>query len=406
MPTFKKEYIKRTIILLMFFSLFPPATIMYLEPFSYLYMILNYSKCILILILFWKQNVRIKKEYLAILFFFIVLTLSSILGDLDITSLINNFFKIFGIYVICERYMDENPREFMFIGYLYFFLNLFFNDILMLFNHKGLFYVINSNGHIWYHFLAQKNSFSMFCFPLLVFSIVCYQNNIISKKLLLSAIVIACIPPIITKSVTTIIGIVVFVLILILLELNINFIYQKKLWIALIVILLVFQILFTFLLNTEIIQYIVINILHKDATLSGRTMIFSAAHELIGNNFLIGKGNGKDGYYFYVKVQQYKSGSIMWAHNTSLDLLVQGGILLLLSYYNIVYRAVKGLISEKLTKESIVIFSAMCVYLTMGLAERFDFRIDSYLILALAGCFGKLKFAGRESQRILKNERR
>ncbi len=70
-------------------------------------------------------------------------------------------------------------------------------------------------------------------------------------------------------------------------------------------------------------------------------MIWDSAHELIGKHPILGMGNGKNGSYYYCVVGDYEQGSIMWAHNTSLDLLTQGGLLLLASFYCIVILSIK-----------------------------------------------------------------
>ena len=103
-------------------------------------------------------------------------------------------------------------------------------------------------------------------------------------------------------------------------------------------------------------------------------------------------GNGKNGSYYYCVVGDYEQGSIMWAHNTSLDLLTQGGILLFLSFYGIVFCTMKKLLGtkKKIEKENMIFIIVFIIYCIMGYTERFGFRMDLYIILGFAYSFAKI----------------
>ena len=85
-------------------------------------------------------------------------------------------------------------------------------------------------------------------------------------------------------------------------------------------------------------------------------------------------GNGKNGSYYYCIVGDYKQGSIMWAHNTSLDLLTQGGVLLFVAFYGIVVNSIKKLFKARVFIEN--------GHIRMLLQELW--RRNSWLIMQLA----------------------
>ena len=177
-----------------------------------------------------------------------------------------------------------------------------------------------------------------------------------------------------------------------------DIIRSKRLWIAILVVVCAMQPIFTYVFRTELVQHIVIDYLHKDATLSGRAMIWDSAHKLIAKHPLLGMGNGKDGSYYYCIVGDYEQGSIMWAHNTSLDLLTQGGILLFVAFYGIVINSIKKLFRAKglIEKDNMIFVVMFLIYCIMGYTERFSFRMDLYLILGMAFSFTKAVIAYNE----------
>ena len=81
----------------------------------------------------------------------------------------------------------------------------------------------------------------------------------------------------------------------------------------------------------------------------------------------------------------------MWAHNTGLDLLTQGGILLLTLFYGIVVASIGKLFrtSKYIKKDNMIFVSMLFIYCIMGYTERFGFRMDLHLILGAAFSYAK-----------------
>lgn len=368
-----------------------PAYFIYGDFFTTLYPIIRYGRCVLsiyfILQCIYKRKYKIELLHLMILLFCLTLLFSSLLGDLNLVSWINSTLQIIGCFAFADYYKNR-LNSVIKIGFWYFYLVLVVNNILMLLHPRYLFIVYNELGNQLYHFASSKNAFSMFCFPLLLFSHLAYEKRIIGKTQLVVSIVQAAFGPIRALSATSSVSILLFEGIMILKKRDI--IRSKKLWISVLIIVCAMQLIFTYIFRTEFVQHIVIDYLHKDATLSGRAMIWDSAHELIGKHPILGMGNGKNGSYYYCVVGDYEQGSIMWAHNTSLDLLTQGGLLLLASFYCIVILSIKKLFNtiKYIEQENMIFITMFFVYCIMGYTERFDFRMDLYLILGLVVSFG------------------
>ena len=252
--------------------------------------------------------------------------------------------------------------------------------------------VKNELGNQHYHFLTSKNTFSMYSFSMLLFGHLCYEKKYIKKPLLWLSILAAVYPIVIVKSMTSIICFVFFEVSVLLMTNKMNRIFNVKFWMYLIIILSALQLIFTYIFEIDIIQHIVVNYIGKDPTLSGRTLLYNAAHELIRNHWLLGMGNGENGYYYYTVAPGYTTGGIMWAHNTSLDLLTQGGIVLFVLFYMIIARAFKYIFKKKkFDNISLIIVCIFTTYIIMGFTERFDFRYDLHLVIAMAAIIRSLK---------------
>lgn len=383
-----------TILIFIFFYMYiTPAYFLYEDPFVFLYPVIRYGRCILSIYFFlqcmYQRKYKIGQLYLTIISFCFILLFSSFLGDLNLASWVNNTFQIIGCFAFADYYKNRIDSIIK-IGFRYFFVVLVVNNFLMMLHPLYLFIIHNELGNQWYYFAASKNQFSMFCFPLLVFSYLAYEKRMIGKFILVVSILQAAIPPIFAISVTSLVSVVLFVTIMTLKEKKI--IRSKKLWISMLVIVCAMQLIFTYVFRTELIQHIVIDYLHKDATLSGRAMIWDSAHKLIAKHPILGMGNGKNGSYYYCIVGDYEQGSIMWAHNTSLDLLTQGGVLLIIAFYGIVINSIKKLFRSKMyiKKDSMIFVTMFLIYSIMGYTERFGLRMDLYLILGLAFSFAKV----------------
>ncbi|WP_156923007.1 O-antigen ligase family protein [Eubacterium xylanophilum] len=381
-------------ILLLYFA---PSIIMYSEPFSYLYDFVKYIRCGIcfgfIVLGASRSYLKINLVKYSLLLFFLSLFISSALGDLNIFSWINTTLSILGIYYIIEYYGKKDIYAFLYYAYLYFLVLLLINDFFMIVSPGELIIVKNQLGNQPFYFLTSKNTFAMFSFPLLLLSNLCYEIKIIRGIDLMMSVGLAIFPIIVVHSVTSLVCIVLFELALIFLSKKVERIFSAKFWKNLLIVLSIFQIAFTFIFRSKAVQYIIITLLKKDPTLSGRSLLFDSAHQLISNHFILGMGNGMDGYYYYTVSPEYETGGIMWAHNTSLDLLTQGGIILFILFYIVMFFSFSKIFKKKkrINRISLVIVCMLVAYTLMGFTERFEFRYDLHFLFAIASISWKIK---------------
>ena len=95
-------------------------------------------------------------------------------------------------------------------------------------------------------------------------------------------------------------------------------------------------------LSNSHVQAFIVNVLHKDATLSGRTILWAGALKMIGQKPLLGYG----GYYEYGRFNTSKLYTYS-CHTPYLQLMIDGGILLFAVFVLITFRAFRQMKNKK-----------------------------------------------------------
>lgn len=384
--------------LLLLFSLicfFPPSILVNNPKFYYIYLPFKYGYVAVVILLVTLRTAKSKgmliihKTSILIIVMFASLLLSSLLGEFSVSIFVRNSFKVLGVFIITTEMIEKSYDDFISYCFVFFTVILLVNNVEMIFTPNGMFFYMNGLGRNASYILATKNNFTTFSLPDIILGFLSYYRGLIKKRTLLFAVVMALFPPIVAHSMTTTFGLLFMLLIIALYETQI--IKRNSTWIFLMVALAIFQIVFTYHNDIRIITYLT-NVIMKKSIADSRMMLWNAAHDMISRNFLFGKGNGKDGFYFYTVAGKYSVGNIMWAHNTSLDILTQGGILLFTSYYVLLCNVVKRpfVVSKVIKGEGAILLAGICCFLLMGTTERYEFRTEFYFLLAIIASYSVL----------------
>lgn len=115
----------------------------------------------------------------------------------------------------------------------------------------------------------------------------------------------------------------------------------------------------------EMFKFIIVDILHKNMSISNRTTIWSYYIALIAKNIILGYGTTNEGGLMNW------NGTVWYAHNQILDIFVQGGVLAFVAFCIMVMISKKHI--DKSNTETIKgIFNTMLfAYLIIGIAEHF-----------------------------------
>ncbi len=305
---------------------------------------------LIILLLFFSQK-KISKLQLSIILFIFLLFISTTLYSHDFWFFIKLYFNFMIISIYTELLIKTNLEKFLkCISFLIFNL-IFINSITVLIYPNGLH---NIDG---YYFLGYDNS-TVITVVLGIFVMIIashYFKNRISFLTYL-AIIIALLTYIDVWAVSCMIAmslLIFFVIFIYKRNTLKTFINFKLLFIFFII--LFFSIVIFRLQDT--FSYLIVDVFHRDMTFTGRTYIWDRCLYYIKDNFLLGLGVENYDTRYLVK-------NIYHAHSTFLNILLEGGIIGLLSYLNI-FRVVGTKLKDVINNEyaKIVTFSLFIYFI-------------------------------------------
>ncbi len=236
-------------------------------------------------------------------------------------------------------------------------------------------------------FIGGKNALSVFLIPSIFILILnsLEKNDRLTKITFL--LIVLCLATIIMGTSGT--GIVASASAIVLLLVARKFQPNKFIYLTVILSLYALFLVFTeFFLNTNAWLNFV-NILGKNSTLTSRTTIWQIVSELIKENWLFGAGRGVE--FGYVNTW---GGDVSHseAHNFILEILMCSGIVGLILYGTLFFKAVKRL-DMSITKHKII-FIALCVLLINGLTES---TVNNFLVITILGIACRYATTGKES---------
>ena len=138
------------------------------------------------------------------------------------------------------------------------------------------------------------------------------------------------------------------------------------------------------------------DLLGKDSTLTARTTIWNIAEGLIKENWLFGAGRGVE--LSYVNTWGERQ-TIYEAHNFILEILMEGGIVALLLFGTLFFKAVKHLNLDDAKHR--IVFIALCVLLINGLTES---TVNGFLVMILLSMACRYATESRNKRFRIENE--
>lgn len=134
--------------------------------------------------------------------------------------------------------------------------------------------------------------------------------------------------------------------------------------------------------------------LGKESTLTSRTAIWSAAKEVISENWLFGSGRGTP--ITYVSTWGMTR-TIREAHNFVLEILLEGGFFAFALYFSLLAKAVALLDLDDMKNR--IVFIALCVLLINGLTES---TLNNFFVIIMLGI--ACRYAAENRGKLLQNE--
>ena len=369
----KKTYNKTSIIktifyILLLFSFFEPGFLEYCYPsISTIYTAFRYISFIIItfLILSSKSFSRI---IIHITVYLLVLFVSSIINSLSTIEALNICVRLLTICLVTDYGIRKDTKNFLNAICIVLNILIIYNFITLMLYPQGMY--TNSTGYTKNWVLGYKNTHILYIIPAIILNYV--RKNYNKEKLSIFdyiIILISLVSTLIVNNSTGIVGIILLLGIILFPNIYNNtkifnsknyFVSYISLYIGIVVMRL-----------QNIFKFLIVDMLHKDLTFTGRIYIWDKVIEAIKAKPILGYGNS---------MYQYSINTFT-THNTLLDVVYKTGIIGLIIYILLLIRAVKQLYIYRKTTISKILSIGLLIYFIMMITEAYSMIYYLYIIV-------------------------
>lgn len=386
----KSYRIKTFIYMLVLFPFFVPLIFTYIFPtipVAYIFTWVKAGIGLTALIIYLKiYRMKISKGVMSVIGFALVYILISLVTTIkyDFTFL----FAITIVGVVCLFETSIQKEDWTIIRALFYllFILCLINLICIIIFPSGIINVfmksVQSKSGEWtwdmyrrVNFLEGDNAFMQYIMPLWLSSAILYHKNHIKRRYYIICLGVINANVILIWSVTSMIG----VAILDIASLLIFYKNKKNLSFNKIAITLIILNVLVVILNVQsYFGSIMADVFGKDVSLTGRTEIWQRALSMFSESPIYGYGSGKQIYIVPI------NGVDTAPHNFILALLLQGGIILLVTFCYFFYESCHYR-NEKLQIVQIL-YAAVLAYGVMCIAETHFLSYGFWITLSVVNC--------------------
>lgn len=365
----RKVYKKNIIInFILLVFLFEPNILVKYPIYNNLFIVGGVISFLNIFIIYIKKHIKLNKMMLFFILFMALNILSTVINNGDVLKIGYVAMTTVALFLYAKYFYDnENIDEFINMLYKIFTLYLTINLVLYIFKPQGI-----SDKFPGIYFLGIRTRFTEYVISCILLAYINYKNKIISKKKMSLSIAIALINIFIHNVTTAYIGImcsIVFYYFLI------NFVrknnYIKFNWLA--IVIYVFIILIVFARVQIYFEFLIVDILGKDLTFTGRTYIWDSALQIIKkSNIIFGNGCPDNGNFVPY------GGALYQAHNEFIQIIYESGLIgiwLFLLFINAILKSHK----YDTSKIDIIIVSVVYALMVMMISEIYSYYIAAYI---------------------------
>lgn len=321
-----------------------------------------------LILYFWYK--KTDKLVLAVMLFFFTLFFSTIINNKSIVYFMKIYVPLIGCILYLNMMQKYSINKFVrnLSVFLYSMIILNFISVLL-----G-----NTNEFERMYFLGYDNSFAPFIsissIILAYFSLWKY-GKLKSKYWFINIItIVSCF--MITSSNATFIAflLIIFDMFMIFKLYNKKFVAKNLNLKNYLIFSLVIFILIVLLRFQDFFSYIIIDVLNRDLTFTGRTFIWDRTIEFIKQNLIVGYGVED------FELRTFTKG-IFHAHSNYLNILLEGGIISFMVYLNI-FRVIWDKIKNNISKISIIVLSfGVLIFFVMSTIEYYSRNYILYILL-------------------------
>ena len=345
--------------------------------FSQYVSIFNILKCFMWAILLFMLVIRKKKmgTFCVVLHCFWLIFLGCILSVEFTIKGINTwlvpFCSVCGFCVLLSLYSEKVVTA---VFFKYCYLMSIINLILLFVMPGGFAFQLTafdglSKYDTYSNFISTDNTYAPFLLCFLLSGELCKKQ--IPQRRYITMWIIAILSVLRIWSATCLIGLAMYMVILYSKSIRrvLGRITIRKIAIAFVVIF----VLIYYLRIQNLFSVILVGILGKDLSLTGRVGLWSKAIEMIKEKWVTGWGNENNGaiilrdYYYW------------YAHNIVLDILLQGGCVTLLAFMGVLgslTKQIKGYLNDERVR---ICLNVMIIFMIINLTESYFSTIYFYI---------------------------
>lgn len=354
-----------------------------------IYMVLHIITCIATILAYMIRG-RISKINIMITLYYAYQIVITIIRQGDVSSLLSVSLGFVCICLFSEMFFEKNGIDFINILSLVLEIYVYINFLTLIVYPNGIYKTVSTdNPNNW--FLGYKNQLINFILPVLCFSIInLYYNKKQSKVHKTFRMLFLYSVAITTSFVLWSAGTMVVVFLMVMFLAFHKFFNPK--WFNfrncfVVNCAMTFSIVVLRVQNA--FSFIIVDVLGKDITFTGRTFIWDKALRYVYENPIF--GNGVEFYSFrYIKMRMdstWLTGyAALHSHCRFLEVVYRGGVILLAIYVFILVMTVKSLMAFKNTMFSKTLAISIFAYMTGMMTEMYEYSPLFFVMIVISCC--------------------
>lgn len=313
------------------------------------------------------RKTKINKAVYIICLYEFVLGISTILNNGNIIQYCGPAINVISLTLITNYYFPKIKLDYIKNLCIILLLLVIINTIFMIFVPKG-FIAPKYPTDAVVHFLGIENRFVFFMLPLMFYSAI-YSIQKYKRFNLLFYFIVFVILFSLTKtwSVGAMLGMILLTFLMIVFSKenkgsvikNLDFKYYF-------IIIIILNVSLVFFNVQKLFEPFIVNVLHKDVTLTGRTLIWHNAIEIIKKHFIIGIGSQPVSYFKGLFLANQHP------HNLFLSILLVSGIIGFVLYLILFFLIDKSNVKIEKTNIKFIINISLFALLFMSLVDTID----------------------------------
>ncbi len=367
----KKNIMLTLFYILMLFSYFQFDSLNYLyTSLLPIYKMFHYISFFIIVLLFLK-NKTMSKIIIYVLIYLFILFISSIINGQQFSQILNYMMMVMSFCLITDYGIKNNTKEYLYAISIFLNFMVIINFITILLYPNGMY--INSTLYKQNWIFGYKNAHILYLLPCVAVNAIRslkYKGHLDYKFYLIFFISFLSI--VIVNSSTGIVGLSIILIYLVFKKLLdkvnlVNSYSSMGLYLLSFISIMILKI-------QNLFKFLIVDILKKDLTFTGRTYIWDSVLKSIKSHALLGYGNVTFQYNKY----------IFTTHNTILDILYKTGIAGFTLYFFIIFETCKALYACKQNKISKFLSIILLSYFVIMLTEAYT--INYYFFILVICC--------------------